>query len=181
MKTWLTTFALCAAVPLALNSASIPLELPEITPIPTPKPDFSVIEPAHARAYIERIYPLAKELQSQHHMPLVVSIGIACLESGYGRSQYARQRNNHLGIRTYQGGKADYRRFSSTEDCFDYFGQLLDSKRYARLQDIDPTDLDAYLKGLQTCGFNHRDSYFKKLLIVIEFLNLHQLEPTQVA
>jgi len=179
MKTWLTTFALCAAVPLALDSASMPLHLPEVSTPPTP--NFSVIEQDHARAYVERIYPLAQQLHTQHQMPLVVSIGIACLESGYGRSRYARRRNNHLGIRTYQGGKADYRRFDSLEDCFGYFGQLLDSERYVRLQALDPTDLPAYLEGLQACGFNHRDSYFKKLLTVIEFLNLHDVPPTQVA
>lgn len=179
MKTWFTTVALCAAVPLALDSASMPLELPETTPII--QPDFSVIEPAHARAYVERIYPLAQELRDQHQMPLVVSLGIACLESGYGRSRYARQRNNHLGIRTYQSGKADYRRFTSVDDCFHYFGELLNSERYASLKEIDPSELDVYLKGLQACGFNHRDHYFKKLLVVIDFLNLHQLEPAQVA
>lgn len=179
MKTWLTTFALCAAVPLALDSVSIPLETPEVTP--TIRPDFSVIKQDHTRAYVERIYPLAQQLRTKHQMPLVVSIGIACLESGYGRSHYARHRNNHLGIRTYQSGKADYRRFSSLEDCFGYFGQLLDSERYAPLQALDSSDLPAYLAGLQACGFNHRDSYYKKLLTVIEFLNLHDLEPKQAA
>ena len=180
MKTWFTTFALCAALPLALDSATSPFSTENI-PTTTPEPDFSVIEQDHARAYVERIYPLAVKLQTEHAMPIPVSLGIACLESGYGSSYYARKRHNHLGIRSYQGGKAGYRRFGSVDDCFEYFGQLLDKERYAPLQQLDAPDLPTYLASLQACGFNHRDSYTRKLLTVIEFLNLQEIAPADLA
>ena len=179
MKTWLTTFALCTAVPLVLDSATLPCPSNPIPP--TPEPNFEVIEPAHARAYVERIYPLAVQLEEQCGMPIPVSLGIACLESGYGRSHYAQKRNNHLGIRSYQGGQAGYRHFSSVEACFDYFGQLLSKERYAPLQAIEANDLAAYLAGLQACGFNHRDSYTQKMHTIIRFLNLEQVVPQEVA
>lgn len=181
MKTWLTTVALCAAVPFALNSATLAHDAQQLQPAPTHLPDFSVIEQDHARAYVERIYPLALQLKKERGMPLAVSLGIACLESGYGSSYYAQHHNNHLGIRSYHNGKAGYRRFSSIDECFNYFGQLLGNERYAPLQDLTDADLPIYLAQLQACGFNHRSSYTKKLLTVIDFLHLEMLVPPRVA
>lgn len=139
-------------------------------------PDFSIITIDHAREYVEKIYPYAIKAQKEQSIPAPITIAIACLESGYGRSSYAQNKNNHLGIRIYKNGKAGYRDFSSLEQCFDYYINMFNLERYAPLQEIEGNDIPAFIKGLQVCGFNHRDKYTKKLAVMIDFLHLEELE-----
>ena len=141
-------------------------------------PDFSIITIDHARTYVEEIFPYALAIEQQHRVPVPITIAIACLESGYGRSHYAQQRFNHLGIRVYKNGKAGYRTFGSLDECFDYYGSLFTKERYAPLQSIEGNNLEDWVKGLQECGYNNRDKYRKKLLRMINFLHLDQLDYT---
>lgn len=139
-------------------------------------PDFSIITIDHAREYVKKIYPYAIKVQREQSIPAPITIAIACLETGYGRSTYAQEKNNHLGIRIYKNGKAGYRDFSSVDKCFDFYIKMFSLERYAPLQEIAVDDLPGFIKGLQDCGFNHRDAYSKKLAIMISFLHLEELE-----
>lgn len=139
-------------------------------------PDFSIITIDHAREYVEKIYPYAIKVQKEQSIPAPITIAMACLETGYGRSTYAQEKNNHLGIRIYKNGKAGYRDFSSLDECFDFYIKMLDLERYAPLQEIPANDLASFIQGFQDCGFNHRDKYSKKLAIMIDFLHLEDLE-----
>ena len=181
MRNLLTSLALCVALPLSLDSAAAAVVAPKPPTVSVPAPDFSIIEPEHARAYIAKIYPHAVQVQAQQGVPIPITLGIACLESGYGRSHYAQTRHNHFGIRSYQNGRAGYRRFSSLEDCFECFSQLFELERYAPLQTVALDDLPAFVQGLQDCGFNHRDKYRKKLLHLIAFLKLEALAASALA
>jgi flagellar protein FlgJ len=181
MRNLLTHLALCVALPLSLDSAVSATTVQVSSPVPAPSPDFSIVEPEHARAYLTKIYPYAVQIHHQQGVPIPITLGIACLESGYGRSHYAQTRHNHFGIRSYQGGKAGYRHFSSIEDCFKTFAQLFELERYAPLRSVAPDDLPAFAQGLQQCGFNHRDKYRKKLLHLIAFLELEALTASAIA
>jgi flagellum-specific peptidoglycan hydrolase FlgJ len=139
-------------------------------------PDFSIITIDHAREYVQKIYPYAIKVQREQSIPAPITIAIACLETGYGRSTYAQEKNNHLGIRIYKNGEAGYRDFSSLDECFEYYINMFNLERYAPLQEIALDDLPGFIKGLQDCGFNHRDKYSKKLAIMINFLHLEELE-----
>lgn len=173
MRNLLTNLALCVALPLSLNStgAAFAKTVVESTPLP----DFSIIEPAHARAYISKMYPYALQVQAQQNIPVAITLGIACLESGYGSSHYAQTRHNHFGIRVYKNGKAGYRRFSNLDECFEFYTNMFSLERYAPLQEITFGDLPAFAQGLKDCGFNHREGYRKKLLHLIDFLQLEAL------
>ncbi len=173
MKSLLTNLALCIALPFSLDSATaLPSGPLEVGP---PSPDFSVIEPEHAREYIQKIYPYAVRVQAQQGVPVAITLAIACLETGYGRSHYAQTRHNHFGIRAYHHGKADYRHFSDLTACFQFYAGLFELERYAPLRAVPFGDLPAFVQGLQDCGFNHRDSYRSQLLELVEFLQLEKL------
>lgn len=174
MRNLLTNLALCVALPFTLDTAGEAYAKTVVASTP-PLPDFSIIEPDHARAYISKIYPYALKVQEEKAVPVAITLAIACLESGYGTSHYAQTRHNHFGIRVYKNGKAGYRRFSSLDECFDYYTQLFSMERYAPLQEVTFGDLPAFVQGLQDCGFNHRDKYRKKLLHLIAFLRLEEL------
>ena len=87
-----------------------------------------------------------------------------------------QHRNNHLGIRKYTNGVAGYRYYSSLEDCFGYYDKMFDFKRYAPLKDIEGDDLREWLTMLCKCGYNHRDSYIEKVLYLIDYIGIDQIE-----
>jgi len=179
MKHLFAALAICVATntqQIEAVSVSIPEEnlIPKV--VEKFVPDFSIITIDHAREYVEKIYPYAIKVQKEQSIPAPITIAIACLETGYGRSTYAQEKNNHLGIRVYKNGKAGYRDFSSVDKCFDFYINMFNLERYAPLQDIAVDDLPGFIKGLQECGFNHRDKYSKKLAIMIDFLHLEELE-----
>lgn len=180
MKQLFTALAICVASNTPYSN-TILTELPEL-PEPITEatkvalPDFSIIEIDHARKYVEEVYAHAVAVEEAQGIPTEITIAIACLETGYGRSKNAQQKNNHLGIRVYQNGKAGYRRFSSMEACFEYYTNMFNLERYAPLQELGPDHIyEDWLQVLQDCGFNHRDKYRKKVRYMIDFLKLDQL------
>lgn len=178
MKHLLAALALC--VTTSTQSAEIsyvmPLENPKPAEEPTIEPDLSMITIEHARTYVQSIYPYAVAVQQAHKIPAAITLAIACLESGYGRSYNAKEKYNHLGIRVYQNGKAGYRRFSSTEACFDYYANLFTKPRYAPLQDLETKDLQVWVKTLQECGYNRRATYIKKVMQMVRFIHLDEIQ-----
>jgi len=179
MKHLFAALAICVTTN-ALEEGAISTSISEENLIPQMVeefvPDFSIITIDHAREYVEKIYPYAIKVQREQSIPAPITIAIACLETGYGRSSYAQEKNNHLGIRIYKNGKAGYRNFSSVDKCFDFYINMFKMERYAPLQEIAVDNLAGFIKGLQDCGFNHRDRYRKKLALMIDFLHLEELE-----
>lgn len=181
MKHLFAALAICVATNTQ-QAEAISAPILALEPTPTHEkikefvPDFSIITIDHAREYIKTIYPFALKVQKEQSIPAPITLAIACLESGYGRSFNAKNKFNHLGIRVYQNGKAGYRRFSSIDECFEYYTNMFNIERYAPLQKIEAGDIPSFIKGLQECGFNHRDKYSKKLAIMIDFLRLEELE-----
>jgi len=144
-------------------------------------PDFSIIRIDHARKYVEEIYPFAVKVHKKHRIPVPIVLAIACLESGYGRSYNAQNKFNHMGIRTYKNGKAGYKKFSSTEACFEYFGNLLENNRYSpTLKKIEGDDLLTWIKTLCEAGYNHREKYIRKVMQMVKFIHLNELKPNIV-
>ena len=178
MKHLLTVLAFYTASPSTPINTELNLSHPTTTNDIFEKPilDFSVIKFDHARKYVKEIYPIAKKIEEKRGIPFEITVGIACLESGYGSSGFAKHRNNHLGIRKYTNGVAGYRYFTSTEDCFNYYDKMFDFKRYAPLKEIEGDDLRESLTMLCKCGYNHRDSYIEKVLYLIDYIRIDEIE-----
>lgn len=180
MKHLLVTLAICVASNSpnieALPSNQFPQEGDQQPDSVANTPDFEKITIDHAREYVQAIYPFAAQVQQSHGIPVQLTLAIACLESGYGRSYNAQNKFNHLGIRVYNHGKAGYRTFSSSKDCFEYYAQLFDHPRYAPLQQLKDSDLKTWAEALQVCGFNQRLDYSQKVINMIRFIHLDQIE-----
>lgn len=181
MKHLIVTLALCVAsnaphIEALPNNSFEPIGEAESTNDTEATPNFEKIKIDHARTYVESIYPFAIKVQEKHGIPAPITLAIACLESGYGRSSNAQNKFNHLGIRTYNNGKAGYRKFSSIEACFDYYNTLFENPRYAALQKLTPNDnLAIWVKTLQESGYNQREGFGKKVMGMIRFINLDEL------
>jgi LysM repeat protein len=110
------------------------------------------------------------------------------LESGAGVSEFARQSNNHFGIKCNDwAGAKIYHDDDAKGECFRKYDQVIDSyedhasflktrPRYAFLFNLEPTDYEGWAHGLKKAGYATDPTYAYKLISLIEVYNLHQYD-----
>ena len=79
--------------------------------------------------------------QNKYGVNAVTMLGIAINESGWGKSDLARYKNNLFGLEAYDSNPNDAKSFSSIDQCIDEFADYWISRGYA-----DPQD-DRYYGG----------------------------------
>lgn len=139
-------------------------------------PDFSKIKIKHVRKYIESIYPYAAKTEKAYNIPAPVTIAIACLESGYGRSSIAKDKFNHLGLRTMKNGSPYYRQFKSTEECFSFYTNMFGKKRYKALKNVQGKEIETWVNALLDCGFNPREEYYHEVMQMVRFTKMDKIQ-----
>ena len=77
--------------------------------------------------------------QNQYYINATLGFGIAVNETGYGKSGYARERNNLFGIAAYDSNPDNATQFSSTQDCINQWASYYMQQRY--LNPIDPNSV----------------------------------------
>jgi len=124
----------------------------------------------HVKKYIDRVMPYAVLVQQKYNVPICITIGVAAMESGWGRSNVSKVHCNHLGLK----GSKGYMSFGSDKEGFLYFGRLLgNSRRYKGLQYI--RDYKTYCIELSCLGYNKREEYAPGLIQLIDQFNLNEL------
>jgi len=153
----------------------------------------SLLVPAQSRsraylAYIEQYYQLAEKQQKEHGIPSSIILAQGLLESGAGQSSFAKESNNHFGIKCNDwNGDKYYHDDETKNECFRKYSQVLDSyedhaiflksrSRYAFLFNLDPTDYEGWAHGLKKAGYATDPTYAYKLISIIENYNLHQYD-----
>lgn len=138
--------------------------------------------------YFDQYQDAAIEQMQRHGIPASITLAQGVLETGAGSSELARKANNHFGIKCngWTGRKA-YHDDDATQECFraydsvsqsyeDHSLFLVNSKRYASLFQLKPTDYKGWAKGLKACGYATSPTYATKLIEIIELYNLHQFD-----
>ena len=120
-----------------------------------------------AADYIATYLPYAKEAQREFGIPVSITLAQGMLESAYGTSKLALNKNNHFGIKA----GAQYRMFDSVEACFCFHAILL-SKRYK----INSTSYIAWAHNLKKKGYAEDPLYAEKLIAKIQQNNLNQYD-----
>lgn len=149
--------------------------------------------------YIEQNKTLAVSEMERTGIPASIKMAQALLESNAGRSELARNANNHFGIKcgsdwegkTYMKKDDDrnflgmrvkscFRHFRSTQESFIAHSELLRApnrqSRYGFLFELDPTDYKRWARGLKKAGYATSNSYHRKLINLIEQYDLHELD-----
>lgn len=139
---------------------------------------------ARVQNYLDRYAEAARTEMKEHGIPASITLAQGLLESNAGDSRLARQSNNHFGIkcrtkclgctcRNY-GDDTRYdmfRVFDSPAESFREHSKLLGYKRYRKLKSYGK-DYKRWAQGLQSCGYATDKSYAKKLIKIIENLDL---------
>ena len=139
-------------------------------------------------AYIEQYHQLAEKQQKEHGIPASIILSQGILESGAGLSSFAKESNNHFGIKcTDWTGDKIYRDDDAKNECFRKYDRVLDSyedhaqfllkrPRYSFLFNLKPNDYEGWAHGLKKAGYATDPTYAFKLISIIEIYDLHRFD-----
>ena len=149
--------------------------------------------------YIEQFKAVAVSEMERTGIPASIKMAQALLESDAGRSDLAREANNHFGIKcgsSWEGKtfkkfddernaaglpkKSCFRNYRSAQESFIAHSEFLRppnrQSRYSFLFDLEPTDYKGWARGLKKAGYATSPTYHKKLIDLIEQYRLDRLD-----
>lgn len=144
-------------------------------------------------SYIAQYYQIAEKQQTEHRIPASIILAQGLLESGAGQSDFAKQSNNHFGIKcTDWTGAKIYHDDDKKGECFRKYDQVIDSyedhalflknkPRYAFLFNLNPTDYEGWAHGLKKAGYATDPAYAYKLISIVEDYDLHRFDLVETA
>ena len=144
---------------------------------------------AQYQQYIDQWSGVAVEQMNRYHIPASITLAQGLLESGAGRSDLARQGNNHFGIKCHNGwtGATVYFDDDIRNDCFRSYGSaresyedhslfLVNGRRYAGLFQLKQTDYKGWARGLKAAGYATNPRYADHLIEIIELYKLYEYD-----
>ena len=108
-------------------------------------------------------------------VPASVTLAQYALESGYGTSDIAKNKNNYFGMTNGLGG---YQKFSSMEESFDEHGKLLGTHPIYKGSTIGISDSKQYVKAIAST-YAEDPEYYTKITQIMERDNLLQYDNNQ--
>lgn len=138
-------------------------------------------------AYIEAYKEIAMQEMKRTGVPAAITLAQGILESKFGESELSKKSNNHFGIKckTEWTGEKVYHDDDERGECFRKYNTIEESFRdhsdflrnrpyYTSLFNLNPTDAEAWAKGLKQCGYATERDYPEKLMNLINEYNLNQ-------
>lgn len=138
--------------------------------------------------YINQYKDIAIEQMQRYHIPASITLAQGLFESGAGRSELARNGNNHFGIKCNGwGGRRIYHDDDERNECFrsydnayesyeDHSKFLTGSSRYRSLFQLKITDYKGWAKGLKAAGYATNPQYAQKLIDLIQLYKLYRYD-----
>lgn len=163
-----------------------PTVLKEVTHLPELK-----AKQNQQTAYVKRFAKVAQKEMSAFGIPASITLAQGLLETNAGESPLASQHNNHFGLkcfsRTCEKGhctnftddshKDFFRKFTSAWESYRAHSLLLaNSERYEALFKLSKSDYKAWANGLKKAGYATDKQYAKKLVRLIEGLQLYEYD-----
>ena len=139
----------------------------------------------------------AMEQQRLYGIPASITLAQGILESASGKSQLARNENNHFGIKASQswinnGGKyalytddkpnEKFCSYASVADSYTHHSQFLkNNSRYAACFNLAADDYKGWANGLQRAGYATDKRYAQSLISLIEKNGLNKYDQMVIA
>lgn len=143
----------------------------------------------NCRKYVERFAATAISEMKQFGIPASITLAQGLIETDAGGSLLASESNNHFGIKCRSKCRHCTCRNYSDDDVYDMFrvfdtswesfrehSKLLQIDRYKNLKKLGSTDYEGWARGLKKAGYATDKNYDKKLIQIIEVLDLHQFD-----
>jgi len=145
-------------------------------------------------AYIDQYKEIAINEMIRSGVPAAITLAQAVLESQSGESDLVKRSNNHFGIkckpewtgaRTFHDDDAKgecFRVYDNPEASFkDHSDFLRTRAHYQFLFNLNPTDSEAWAKGLKKAGYATAPTYPQKLIKIIKDYQLDQYNAIALA
>jgi hypothetical protein len=129
--------------------------------LPLQKEVLVLFKKDHVSKYINKHWNRAKYVQGKFKLPGGLCLAMMCLESGWGSSKFAKERNNHLGIK-FEGV---YAHFDKIEDCLNVYGRTLNGRCY---KGLGPRTLNGWLYALEDCHYFMSKTYKEKIKSIVK-------------
>src|SRR5215471_6288535 len=142
--------------------------------------------------YIDTYKAIAISEMKRTGVPASITLAQGIHETEAGTSELVKKSNNHFGIKCkdYWNGDKVYHDDDARGECFrsytraydsymDHSDFLKNSARYATLFKLDPTDFEAWAKGLRKAGYATNPRYADILIKIIN--NYHLQDYTLIA
>ena len=138
--------------------------------------------------YIDEYKDVAIEQMLRYGIPASITLAQGLLESGAGRSELARNGNNHFGIKCHGWqGRKTYHDDDLEGECFRAYDNALQSyedhskflrsgQRYRSLFSLHITDYKGWAHGLKAAGYATNPQYAYSLINIIETYRLYQYD-----
>lgn len=143
----------------------------------------------NCKNYVERFSKTAVEEMGKYGIPASIKLAQGLLETDAGSSRLASESNNHFGIKCRSKCRGCTCRNYSDDDIYDMFrvfdsvwesyrehSKLLQISRYAHLKNLGTKDYKGWAVGLKKAGYATDKNYHKKLIRIIEVLELHEFD-----
>lgn len=140
--------------------------------------------------YVKRFADVARTEMEEFGVPASITLAQGLLESQAGKSPLARDANNHFGIKCFSKKckkghcknfsddhhKDFFRTYLSAWESFRAHSLFLQKDRYKHLLELDKTDYKNWAVGLKKAGYATDPNYAKKLIRLIENLDLDKYD-----
>ena len=138
--------------------------------------------------YINQYKDIAIEEMLRYNIPASITLAQGLLESGAGKSDLARNGNNHFGIKCHDWtGRTIHHDDDDLQECFRAYDSALQSyedhskflrykPRYSSLFRLERTDYKGWAHGLKAAGYATNPQYAYSLINIIETYNLSQYD-----
>ena len=139
--------------------------------------------------YIDQYKDIAIEQMQRYHIPASITLAQGLFESGAGKSELARNGNNHFGIKCNNGwtGRRVYHDDDARGECFrsydnayesyeDHSKFLVNGQRYRSLFQLKTTDYKGWARGLKAAGYATNPQYAQKLIDIIQLYKLYRYD-----
>ena len=137
--------------------------------------------------YIDQYKDLAIAEMKRTGVPASIKLAQGIHETMAGQSDLVQKSNNHFGIKCKTGWNGPsvrhtddarnecFRKYATANESYrDHSNFLKSSPRYASLFELDPTDYEAWAKGLKSAGYATNPAYAQTLVRLIEEYDLQQ-------
>lgn len=145
---------------------------------------------AQQQKYIKTYAAIAQEEMDLYGIPASITLAQGLLESNAGESKLATHNNNHFGIKCFSktcrkghcsnftddSHKDFFRVYKNTPESYRAHSKLLSNGRYRHLLSYGTTDYEAWAQGLQKAGYATDPSYSKKIIQLINDLELYYFD-----
>ncbi len=138
--------------------------------VPSEKPKGTIYE------YIDRYALRAINTMHDSGIPASIIMAMALEESAAGKSEVARNANNHFGMKSGTNGANDFykskggskfRKYPDVQASYEDFAALL-KNNYKSLFQYKRTDYKNWAYGIEKTNYCHSRGYAKRLIAIIE-------------